>query len=90
MIEQKTALSDEELGFVSGGAASPGTAMLCKAVTPLYGNNPAGTHYRSVSNTIGTLSPGSVVKLFEYGPKYCKVIGNGQVGWVETASLEKA
>lgn len=89
-MEQKFALSEEELSGVSGGVASPGAVMACKTIATLYKNNPAGTHFRSAANTLGTLQPGTTVKLFAYGPQYSKVVGNGQVGWVETASLEQA
>ena len=87
MIEEKTALGEDVLGSISGGAASPGAAMVCTSAAPLYASNPAGNHFRSTVSALGTLQPGSTVKLYEYGAQYCKVISNGKIGWVETAVL---
>ena len=87
MIEKKTVLNEETADIISGGVAAPGAAMICTAATPLYASNPAGDHFRSTVNTTGTVQPGSVVKLFEYGAKYCKIISDGKVGWIETAFL---
>ena len=87
MLEKKTIISEDVLDGISGGAASPGAAMVCTAAAPLYGSNPAGYHFRSAADTSGTVQPGAVVKIFEYGAKYCKVVSNGKVGWVETVFL---
>ena len=87
MSEKKTLLSEEEMGSVSGGAASPGAVMVCTAAAPLYKSNPAGNHFRSTSDAFDTLQPGSVVKIYEYGTQYCKVVSNGKIGWVEASKL---
>ena len=87
MIEKKTALSDDELDSISGGAASPGAVMVCTSAAPLYASNPVGNHFRSAVNATDTVQPGSTVRLYEYGTQYCKVVCNGKIGWVETVFL---
>ena len=87
MTEKKTVLPDDVLDSVSGGVASPGAMIVCKASAPLYKSSPAGNHDRSTPNILGTVPPNSTVRLYEYGMQYCKVISDGKVGWVETASL---
>ena len=87
MKEEKIVLPDDELNSVSGGAASPGAVIVCKTAAPLYSSNPAGNNFRSTAGTAGTVPPNATVRLYEYGTKYCKVISDGKVGWVETASL---
>lgn len=87
MLEKKSALSDDALDSVSGGAASPGAVMVCTTAAPLYTSNPVGNHFRSTVNASDALQPGSLVKIYEYGARYCKVICSGKIGWVETACL---
>ena len=88
MNEKKTTLTDDALDGISGGAASAGATMVCTAAAPFYSSNPAGNHFRSTVSAQDTVQPGSTVRLFEYGPKYCKIICNGKIGWVETAFLK--
>ena len=80
-------LEDEMLHTIGGGAAVPGSVMICMANTPLYTGNPAGNQNRSTGGTADMVPAGTSVKLFEYGVKYSKVIANGKVGWLETALL---
>ncbi|MBQ7692566.1 MAG: hypothetical protein IJT29_03035 [Oscillospiraceae bacterium] len=87
MNEKKTALNADELGSISGGVASPGAVMVCTAAAPLYESNPLGNHFRSTTQATDNVQPGTSVKLYEYGTRYCKVICNGKVGWIETAFL---
>ncbi len=80
-------LSDNALDDVSGGAAAPGSVVKCKATSPLYDSNPAGLHNRSAANSKCTVTPNASVRLYEYGPQFCKVIYEGKIGWIETANL---
>lgn len=80
-------LENEVLDVVTGGAAKPGSVMVCTANAPLYEGNPAGSNYRSTAVPKDTVPAGMTVKLYEYGAKYSKVIANGNIGWIETAFL---
>ena len=84
-----SALSDSELDGISGGVASPGATMICIVNAPMYKSNPAGNHFRSASDTVENVVSGTLVKVYEYGAKYCKVVCGGKIGWIETALLGK-
>ena len=86
MLKDKM-ISNEELSDITGGAATPGAVMICTMAAPLYKSNPVGGQFRSQASVIDTVQPGAIVKLYEYGTKYCKVVSNGIIGWVETAFL---
>ena len=86
MLKDKM-ISSEELSDITGGAAAPGAVMVCTMAAPLYKSNPVGGQFRSEVGIVDKLQPGAIVKLYEYGTKYCKVVSNGIIGWVETAFL---
>lgn len=86
--ENMHALEEDVLDTVSGGAAAPGSVMMCTMEATLYEANPTGGQFRSEPKIKGTVTAGTPVKIYEHGTRYSRVIANGVIGWIENSCLK--